>query len=100
MSKKDKKGVWNVAYFVEKKRKEECYGKGCRIVEWCVLQYVVNTRKNGRYKAKKGRKNGHLEKVLRKSRITNNKYQLKININNVSRETLPVSKIEKYNTLL
>ena len=64
------------------------------------LQYVVYTRKNGIYKAKKGRKNGHMEKVLRKSRTTNNKYQLRININIVSRETLPVSKIERYNTLL
>ena len=54
------------------------------------LMYVVNTRKNGRYKAKKSRKKGHLEKVLRKSRITNNKYQLRINIIDVSRETIPV----------
>ena len=61
-----------------------------RLVKYGGLQYVVNTRKNGIYKAKKSRKKGHLEKVLRKNRITTNKYQLRININKVSRETIPV----------
>ena len=92
--------MWNVAKNVEKKGREEDGGKWWWGVKYGGLMYVVNTRKNGRYKAKKGRKNGHLEKVLRKSRISNNKYQLKIDIIIVSRETLPVSKIERYNTLL
>ena len=85
MSKKDKIGVWNVAKNVEKK-----VGLWCGVVLWrdverCGLNYVVNTRKNGIYQAKKGRKKGHLEKVFKKSRISNNKYQLRINIIDVSR---------------
>ena len=84
----------------EKCRKEGGFVGLWSIVRRCGLMYVVNTRKNGIYRPKKSRKKGYLEKVLRKSRISNNKYQLRIDINNVSRETLPVSKIEKCNTLL